>query len=189
MSLSLLHTFCSQSNLFVSSGKSRFKDLVLKILLLLRSCRWMAYHDILVFVTFTNGKVKYHWYFYFSSWLSSLASWFQGCYLVILLGQATEKSYVQSPWHLNLQAPLISPSYFCRLRVSWVSLDTLKEDSSEAVQLIYHAVVWGRSPAFLSIFWCTTPNSRQDNTAEAVISCVPNLQNREGENACMLISP
>lgn len=28
----------------------------------------------------------------------SLASWFQGCYLVMMVGQATEKSYVQSPW-------------------------------------------------------------------------------------------
>lgn len=128
MILSLFQTFCTQLNSFVSSGKSRYKDLVLKILLLLRSCRWMAYHYILFLcITFTNGKIKCLWGFNFSDCLH-LHPGFKAATWSLWLARLEKRAVYSHPG--SLQALLISPFHFCRLRISWVSLDTLKKDSS-----------------------------------------------------------
>lgn len=63
-------------------------------------------------------------------WLSSLASWFQGCLKVCYGWPGYRKKNVMYSHPGSLKALLISLSHFCRLSIFWVSLDTLKKDSS-----------------------------------------------------------
>lgn len=71
--------------------------------------------------------------------------------------QATVKSYVRSSWQ-----PTSTPNFFSPL--SWIKVilgfPGCSEWGSQGRQLIRYAGVWGSSPAFLSLFWCTTPAPR-----------------------------
>lgn len=90
--------------------------------------KWMAYHDILlVCIIFTNGKVKWHWCLHFSDCFH-LHPGFKAATWSLWSARLQKKATYSHPG--SLQALLISPSHFCRLSISWISLDNLKKDSN-----------------------------------------------------------